>query len=201
MPSTVEACPRKTWQRRSLEGECMRTELFLGVLTMCVPLFASRHIYNEHEITPDEEKRTLPNSEKLHEKIGKKGFKEKQYATLTFRKKTSEPADLTSVVLQWKGPHISQQLGLSGALFHKKNPREELIATHDNQVATSAWNEKKQQLIFHFKKSHSLSGTTKFFVVLTVNQELDSLLQNGSFSLLPASLPDAFQTTKKETSA
>lgn len=184
-----------------LKGDCMRTSLLLGALTLCFPLFASRHVYNEHEITPDEVKKTLPDSEKLHERIGKKGFKEKQYATLTFKKKTSEPADLTTIALQWNGPHIPQTLGLSGALFHKKRPMDELVATHDNQVATSTWNEKKQQLIFQFKKPHSLSGTTKFFVVLTVNEELDSLLQKGSFSLLTASLPEAFQTTKKETSA
>ena len=178
----------------------MRAHLFLGVLVTCAPLFASRHIYNEHEITPDKIKQTLPNSEKLHEKIGKKGFYEKQYATLTFRKRTSEDADLTKITLQWNGPTIPPKenlsLHLSGALFKKS--AEELIAIHDNQVATGSWSEQKQQLTFTFKAPYALHGTTKFSIVLTVNADLDALLQEGSFSLvITPSLPEAFQTTKK----
>ncbi len=181
----------------------MRTHLFLGALIVCAPSFASGHVYNEHEITPDKVKQTLPNSEKLHERIGKKGFYEKQYATLTFRKKTSEEADLTKITLQWNGPTIppkeNPSLYLSGALFKKST--EELIAIHDNQVATGSWSEQKQQLTFIFKTPYALRHITKFSVVLTVNAELDSILQEGSFSLVTDHLPDAFQTRKKEIPA
>ncbi len=178
-----------------LEGDSMRIHLFLGTLVAFIPLIASRHVYNESDITSDNIKQTLPYSEKLHARIGKKGFYEKQYATLTFRKKTSEDADLTRITLQWNGPRITQKTGLSGALFKKTT--EELIATHDNQVATGSWNENNQQLSFLFKKPYALSGTTKFSVVLTVNHELEDLLQEGSFKVIQSSLPDAFQTTKK----
>ncbi len=182
----------------------MRTRLFLGALIMCAPLLASRHIYNELDITPDKMKQALPNSEKLHEKIGKKGFYEKQYATLTFTKNTKDDAELTKITLQWNGPTIPPKenlsLHLSGALF--KKPREELIAIHDNQVATGSWNEQKQQLTFVFKTPYPLRHITKFSIVLTVNAELDALLQEGSFSLvITPSLPEAFQTTKKTISA
>jgi hypothetical protein len=192
----------------------MRTHLFLGALIVSAPLFASRHIYNEHEITPDKVKHTLPNSEKLHEKIGKKGFYEKQYATLTFTKHTKDEAYLTKITLQWNGPTIPPKanplkanppkenlsLHLSGALF--KKPTEELIAIHDNQVATGNWNEQKQQLTFIFKAPYPLRYITKFSIVLTVNATLDALLQEGSFSLvITPSLPEAFQTTKKAISA
>ena len=182
----------------------MHTRLFLAAFIICAPLFASRHTYNEHEITPDEVKKKLPNSEKLHEKIGKKGFYEKQYATLTFTKNTKEEADLTKITLQWNGPTIppkeNPSLYLSGALFKKST--EELIAIHDNQVATGRWNEQKQQLTFVFKTPYPLRHITKFSIVLTVNAKLDALLQEGSFSLvITPSLPDAFQTTKKALSA
>ena len=177
----------------------MHIHLFLGTLVACTSLIASPHVYNVPEITPDKGEQTLPNSEKLHEKIGRKGFYEKQHATLTFRKKTSEDADLTKITLQWSGPHITQKAGISGTLFKKTT--ENLIATHDNQVATGTWNEKNQQLAFVFKKPHSLSGITKFSVVLTVNHKLEDLLQEGSFSLVISHLPDAFKTTKKEIPA
>ena len=173
----------------------MRTHIFLGALVVCTPLVASPHICNVSEITHDKDEQTLPNSEKLHEKIGRKGFYEKQHATLKFTKRTSDDADLTRITLQWNGPRITQKAGVSGTLFKKTT--EILIATHDNQVATGTWNEKNQQLSFAFKKPHPLSGTTKFSVVLTVNHELEDLLQNGSFSLVISDLPDAFQTTKK----
>ena len=101
--------------------------------------------------------------------------------------------------MQWDGPCITHKAGISGTLFKKTT--ENLIATHDNQVATGTWNEKNQHLTFIFKKPHSLSGTTKFSVVLTLNHELEDLLQKGSFSLVISHLPDAFQTTKKEIPA
>ncbi len=176
----------------------MSTHIFLGALVICAPLLASPRS-NNYEITTDKVGGKLPNSEKIHAKIGGKGFYEKQYATIIFRKNTSDDADLTKITLQWNGPAIppkkNPSLYLSGALFKKST--DELIATHDNQVATGSWNEQNQQLTFIFKPTYPLRHITKFSIVLTVNAELEELLQKGSFSLITDDLPDAFQTTKK----
>jgi len=186
-----------------LKGECMQY-LFLGALIISVPLLAERHVYNEYQIIADKIKQTLPNSEKLHERIGKKGFYERQYGVLTFKKETKQDEQLTKITLQWNGPTIPPKenvsLHLCGALFKKST--EELIATNDNQVAMGKWNEQKQQLTFTFKSPYALGYITTFHIVLTVNAELDALLKEGSFSLvITPSLPEAFQTTKKEFSA
>lgn len=165
-----------------------------ALLIAAVPLFANPPICSEHQVTTHAIKHELPGSKELHDKIGRQGFVEKQYATLKFTKKSSEEVDLARVIMQWHGPHVSH---LSGTLF--KQTTDELLPLHENLVATGRWNEEKQQLIFSFGKPIALRGTTIFSVVLTVNPELEAILdsEEGSFSLDPFSLPEAFQTAKK----
>lgn len=170
----------------------MPTYRVLIFLAFCNSLFAPTH--NEHTLTTHQESKAFPDSEKLHEKIGKPGYYEKPYATIAFTKKTSDEAHLKTVKLHWDGPPI-KKIKIKGAIFKKLN--EDRLPLHENQVATSTWDEQTQCLTFTFPVAHSLQGTTKFSVVLTVNKELENHLKKGTFSLVTTTLPEAFQTVKQ----
>jgi len=167
----------------------MRIPIFLSVLLFFTPLFAVVH--NEHTLTADKESKILPDSKELHAKIGKPGYYEKRYATITFSNKTGDEAHLKTIKLRWNGPAI-KGIKVKGTLFNKLT--EERLPVHDNQIASSTWNEREQCMIFTLPQPLALSGTTKLSIVLTVNPELEKALQRGTFSLVDSSLPESFRT-------
>ncbi len=171
----------------------MHMRLILCFVAFCTSLFAPT--YNEHSLTADKESKALPDSEKLHEKIGKPGFYERTYATLSFTKKTPDEAFLKTVKLQWEGPPIRTHK-IKGTLFKKLNEGRHPI--HENHIASSTWDEHTQCLTFTLSSPFPLQGTTKFSIVLTVNKDIEKLLKKGSFSLITTSLPEAFQAAKKQ---
>ncbi len=136
----------------------------------------------------------VPGTKELHKKLGKPHLREKQYATITFKKRTRDESYLTGLKLKWKGGRIDH---LHASLF-KKDPDLELKPIPDNVVSEGSWSAINQELSFVVRPSHPLKGTTGFCIVIEMSPELEKILQSGSFSLVPSSLPDPFRNIATE---
>ncbi len=136
----------------------------------------------------------VPGTQELHKKLGKPNVREKQHATIVFKKRTRDEAFLERLHLKWKGEKIHH---LHASLF-KKDPDLELKPIPENVVSEGSWSAANQELSFVVKPSHPLKGTTGFCIVVEMTPELEKILQGGSFSLVPSSLPDPFRNIAAE---
>jgi len=109
--------------------------------------------------------------------------------SFTFIRRSKDPIALETIYLNWNGPKLDN---LSGSLY-RKTVGKEFFAIEENLVCDSIWNEKKQMLIFDFDKKENLGPSTVFYLVLTVPEEIESILTKGFFSLESHGLPYHFK--------
>jgi len=114
---------------------------------------------------------------------------------ITFRKKSvKDSIHLHQLKLHWHGPFIST---LSASLY-KKNfdpTKKDFLPIDDYLVCDGCWNNTKQTLILTFDERQTLGAVEVFYVVLTVPDNLELILKQGSFSLEKNDLPLPFQHT------
>ena len=136
----------------------------------------------------------IPGSHEVNQKLGLKAV-EKEYALIKFTKRTSDEALLTTLNLEWHGPHISQ---LSASLFKKIYDHEPTQTVEENLISEGKWNISKQILSFTLKKPIQLHGITTLSLVFSVDPELEKIIKKGSFLIDSSSLPHSFQETLQE---
>ena len=116
---------------------------------------------------------------------------------ITFRKKSGvkEKCCLETMVLQWNGQPVEK---LQGSLYVKL-PEKNFLPIEENVLSDGQWNKANQTLTFTFtNRKQTLGPINVFYVVLTIPEELESVLQNGHFSLVTNTLPEPFQQAAKE---
>ncbi len=117
---------------------------------------------------------------------------------ITFKKRSlKDSIYLQQLRLLWTGPHIDT---LSASLY-KKNfdpTKKEFLPIDDYLVCDGIWNKVKQTLILTFDDKQTLGALEVFYLVLTVPDSLEHILQQGSFALekndLPAPFAHAYRT-------
>lgn len=101
------------------------------------------------------------------------------------KKRSKEFMLLSELDLAWKGEKIKN---LQASLFRKK-PNQELLPVEDQLVCDGHWNTKKQTLKLKFKEKEYLQPRTTLCLVLTVTKDLEPVLRQGHFDILPDNLP------------
>lgn len=109
---------------------------------------------------------------------------------ITFKKRSlKDSLYLQQLTLMWHGPHINQ---LSASLY-KKNfdpTKKEFLPIDEYLVCDGMWNKAKQALILTFDAKQTVGALEVFYLVLTVPDGLEYILQQGSFHLQTSDLPN-----------
>jgi len=109
--------------------------------------------------------------------------------SITFKKKSKHYMSIDSINLRWNGKPIDNLI----ASLYKKLPNKEFLPIEDNLICDGLWNKKKQTLVLNFDEKESLGPLTKFYLVLTIPEELEPILKQGSFHLEEQCLPGPFK--------
>lgn len=108
---------------------------------------------------------------------------------ITFKKKESaEPVYLNHLELVWQGAPIETLI----SSLYKQNldpNKKDFIPIEDYLVCDGTWNKRKQVLILNFDHKHTLGPINTFYLVLTVPDSLEKIVQNGSFCIEKQCLP------------
>ena len=110
--------------------------------------------------------------------------------SITFRKKSKDTVYLSKLTLRWRGKRRINNL--LGSLY-RKNLDKQFLPIEEFLLSDSNWNKKKQTLVFNFHKSIYLGPTNIFYLVLTVPEQLEEILKQGSFLIEAQSLPTPFK--------
>jgi hypothetical protein len=116
--------------------------------------------------------------------------------SITFKKKAKDTVHLSRIYLQWEGLPIENLV----ASLYKTDSDKPFLPIQENLVCDGVWNKAQQTLMLNFEKKETLGFTNIFNVVLTVPDELEPTLKNGSFNVLPTSLPEPFKEYAHEHS-
>lgn len=116
--------------------------------------------------------------------------------SIMFKKKAKEPVNLTRLHLHWTGAHLDT---LVGSLYQKQEDKD-FLAIQENLVCDGMWNAPTQTLDFNFDKKRTLGLTNIFYVVLTIPEQLEPVLKQGSFELVTHHLPEQFQPASQQLS-
>jgi len=127
--------------------------------------------------------------EHKNERIEQLGGKPILVAQITFKKRLQQPMYLDSLQLQWHGPTMQS---LAGSLYMKSFDKD-FVPLERHLVCDGIWHKAEQKLILNFGSRQTLSAVNTFYVVFRLSPEQQTAVKNGSFSLLPHSLPDAFR--------
>lgn len=125
------------------------------------------------------------NLEHGFEKIKRFGSKWILVGSITIKKKSKEPASLTTLRLKWLGPRIDH---LEASLY-KKSPDKIFLPIENNLISDGFWNESQQTLTFTFNVSQSLSVLNIFYLALTMPISQEERIKSGAFVVEPAGLP------------
>jgi len=108
---------------------------------------------------------------------------------LVFHKRSKELITVKEIDLAWKGESISN---LNASLF-RKNGNNVLVPIDDALICDGSWNNKKQLLVLKFDQKEYLQPTTTFCLVITVTDDIETVLKNGHFDVMPDNLPYQIQ--------
>ena len=128
--------------------------------------------------------------ERCPEKTERFGSKLILVGNIVFKKKSRESVNLTTLTLKWHGNYITN---LFGSLY-KKEADKEFLPIEENLICDGTWSTQKQTLVLRFGKAETLQATNRYYLVLTVPDHLEKLLDNGTFEIESACLPEQFQS-------
>lgn len=111
--------------------------------------------------------------------------------SITFKKKAKEPVNLTRLYLRWNGERLDTFVGS----LYKKPDDKDFLAIQDNLVCDGTWDTSNQTLLFNFDHKQTLGITNIFYVVLTIPEDVEPQIKQGSFELMTHYLPEQFQPT------
>lgn len=109
--------------------------------------------------------------------------------SITLKKRSKEYVSLSKIYLRWNGCPIDN---LVGSLY-KKELDKDFHPIEEYLVCDGVWNKNKQRLLFEFDEKQTLGPTNIFYLVLTVPEELEKTLKNGSFEIEHSCLPELLQ--------
>jgi len=108
---------------------------------------------------------------------------------ITFKKNSKEPVNLSKIYLNWQGKTIKN---LVGSLYKKKSDKD-FIPIQDYLICDGAWNKTKQTLILKFDEKQTLGPITTFYLVLTIPENIETVVKKGSFVIEKEYLPEQFK--------
>ncbi len=108
--------------------------------------------------------------------------------SIAFKKKAKDFLSLTTLHLHWHGP----QLENLAASLYKKDLDKKFLPIQENLICDSIWNKNTQTLIFNFKKQ-PLGLFNTFYIVLTIPDLLECVIQQGKFTVEENGLPEPFK--------
>ena len=114
--------------------------------------------------------------------------------SITFKKRSPEMVFLDEIQLTWKGKKINQ---LTGSLYEKNN-MSLFLPIEKYLVCDSIWKQSTQQLFLRFNRPLTLGAVNTFYLVLTVPEELETVLKSGQFSIEQNGLPLPYRDYVKE---
>lgn len=109
--------------------------------------------------------------------------------SITLKKRSKEHVSLSKIYLRWNGCLIENLIGS----LYKKELDKDFHPIEEYLVCDGVWNKNKQRLLFEFDEKQTLGPTNIFYVVLTVPEELEKTLKNGSFEIEHSCLPELLQ--------
>ena len=109
-------------------------------------------------------------------------------AKIIFKKRSNERITLNQLTLQWNG----EPLEVMQASLFKKITKHAFIPLDEALVADGAWNKTEQKLTFFFNEQEHIQPTTVFYLVFTVDDNLEEFLKRGTFSIVNTALPKQF---------
>lgn len=109
--------------------------------------------------------------------------------SITFKRRSKEPIYVDEINLSWHGEKLDN---LTASLYRKTRDKE-FLAIEANLICDGQWNQKTQTLIFDFDAEEKLAPTSIFYLVLTVPEDIESILKRGHFCLKNNCLPRPFK--------
>ena len=120
-----------------------------------------------------------------------KNFKSEKWVwTELITLKSKQALKLKELRIQWIGKKIKQ---LSASLYLKRKEGEVLIPIEENLVCDGFWDRKKQQIIFPMNEK--IIATNSYYLVLSFQRNIESLLKKGKFVLYKQNLLALSHTT------
>lgn len=114
--------------------------------------------------------------------------------SITFKKHSTEAVFLDGIQLSWKGEKIDQLIGS----LYEKNEAGEFLPIEKYFVCDSCWKKSTQQLFLNFEHPLTLGAINTFYLVLTVPEDIEPILKNGSFYIEQAGLPLPYRDYVKD---
>jgi hypothetical protein len=114
--------------------------------------------------------------------------------SITFKKRSTEAVFLDEIQLSWKGEKIEQLIGS----LYEKNETGDFLPIEKYFVCDSNWKKSTQQLFLRFNQPVTLGAINTFYLVLTLPESIESILQNGSFYIGQAGLPLPYREYVKD---
>ena len=111
-----------------------------------------------------------------------------EIALIKFKQISKENVFINQLQFHWHGHHIHK---LHASLYLKTN-QPNFIPTEENLICDGQWGTKSQSLFFNFPDL-KLGPNTTFVIVATIDNQLETTLHNGSFTLADSSLPEELQ--------
>ncbi len=112
-------------------------------------------------------------------------------AEITFKRtpEIKEAIFIDRLQFSWNGPTI---FNLHASLF-KKTPNKRFLPLEEALLCDGKWNNNTQELYFSFDEEQRLDPITTFYIVVTIPNDIEDLLQQGNFTLINSCLPDELQ--------
>lgn len=129
------------------------------------------------------------------DKIKQFGGKWILVGSITFKKRSSEMIFLDELQLTWKGEKIDN---LIGSLYEKNDSSSSFLPIEKYHICDSTWKRSAQKLFLRFNRNLTLGAVNTFYLVLTVPEEIESILKNGHFSVEKDGLPLHYREYVKE---
>ena len=161
-------------------------------VTYFIPIFVlmtTSSLYapaNEFSVVLEPKWKNLEQNTKKTKEFGGKWI---LVGSITFKKNSKEPVNLNKIYLNWQGKNIEN---LVGSLYKKKSDKD-FIPIQDYLICDSAWNKAKQTLILKFDEKQTLGPTTIFYLVLTIPENIETVVKKGSFVIEKEYLPEQFK--------
>ena len=133
----------------------------------------------------------LENNEKKAEEFGGKWI---LAGSITFKKRAKDTLHLNKIYLQWRGAPIEN---LVASLYYKEDD-EKFLPIQSNLICDGTWNRGLQTLLLDFEEKKTLGPTNIYYLVLTVPNNLEIIIKDGSFNLLPNALPEPYKVVTKK---
>lgn len=163
-------------------------------------LFAQEPIESIKTVSKDIELNIVPqwhNLDQNEERCEEFGGAWIEAGVITLRKKTRESINMTHLILSWQGEELEH---LIGSLYQRK-PNKDFMPIEQNLICDSNWQQSGQKLIFKFLQPLSLDVLTELRLVLTVPQDMQDKLKNGSLKVEADYLPDQIKEMLENQSA